>query len=99
MQVTLSLMANDGVSQDPVNIPHEKTDQLILDFQVDGCFCTSHANDFKPKLPNFFCAAGSHRGPYTPRHSDHDTQYSWDTSQNCNCEGQRIAMHTIHTGS
>lgn len=100
MKVTLSLMANDSVSQDPVKIPHQTTDELFLDFQVDGCFCTPMPNDFNPPLPNCFCAKNTHPGPYRPRYGDHDTQYQWDTTENCECKNNNIiAMHTIHTGN
>lgn len=102
MQVTLHLMAGNNVSQDPVDIPHQNTDELTLDFQVDGCFRTTQKDDFTPPLPNYRCTKGSHTGPYKPRLSNHDTKYQWDTSENCKCEGEkgkRIAMHTIHTGN
>jgi len=102
MQVTLSLMANDNVSQDPVNIPHH-TDRLYLDFQVDGCFCPQDPGDFDPNLPKGFCAKGSHSGPYNPRHPNHDTKYTWTATEDVNCDcpkdGHHIMMHTIHTGS
>ena len=99
MQVTLHLMANSQVSQDPICLPH-KTDQLFLDFQVDGCFCTAMEKDFNPHLPNGFCTKKTHPGPYNPLQGNHDTQYQWDTTENCDCKHSNLfAMHTIQTGN
>jgi hypothetical protein len=99
MQVTLSLMTNDNVNQDPINI--HRANELVLDFQVDGCFCPDKPDDFAPPLPKGFCAEGSHPRPYKPVIGNHDTHYTWDTSQACTCpkDGHHIIMHTIHTGN
>jgi hypothetical protein len=104
--VTLTLIQNDGVSQDLTEIPNHNTDELILDFQADGCFCAEHPDDFNPPLPNGFCARGSHPEHFRALNDHHYTIYTWDTRQHCSCpdrehhEGRhRIGMHAIHTGT
>ena len=64
MKVTLSLMANDSVSQDPVKIPQpDELTELIPGFPgKTGCFCTPMPNDFNPPLPNCFCAKNTSSG-------------------------------------
>jgi len=100
MQVFLSLMAGNQVSVDLTQIPHP-TDELKLDFQVKGCFCTEHPEHFNPPLPNGLCDAGSHPGPYKPRGGELYTTYTWEAGEHCNCpqHRHRLPMHAIHTGS
>ena len=48
MKVTLSLMANDSVSQDPVKIPHQTIDGLIPGFPGRRMLLHSNAERFQP---------------------------------------------------
>jgi hypothetical protein len=74
------------------------SDELVLDFQIAGYFCTRDRDAFHPPLPNGHCAPGACSGPYKPKHKNHDTSYSFDPSHPCDHPGSR-PMHTIHTGN
>lgn len=103
---TLTLKANDGVSQDPLEIPDYKHDDLTLDVQIEGYFCYDQAlygNDFTPPLPCGKLSIGKYKG-YKPNLDKHSTEYTWDSVAKKPCpdshhRGHNINPHTIHTGN
>jgi len=56
--------------------------ELKLNFEVAGYFCTDNQNNFNPPLPTGLNEVGTF-GPYKPVPGNHETKYSFDQNRPC----------------